>query len=308
MSKELNSDEAGISYTASVGDFAVLKGVLDEGALWNAVIYNLALGHTLSELYPILNEKIVKEIDMALIQLETEKKVRLIEEGAYRLGLEGEESGEYLAKLAQAIDYIRKNLNAIVEDCAYRMIHEGLLVAEASMVRDKDRHINDSIPRVLNHSKHAMSRRMRLHFATDTSELDKKAYYAILYPIYLEKWQHAQEIYNNWLMEVKKRIGRVLKNENFDSKEWKRRILTVYPEMPEDLLNRLVHETENPFYVNGIDDYDRTPSRIAALHTARCCDILDNLSYVSYMRFRREGDELLSLIEDTRIDVTDLAE
>ena len=93
-----------------------------------------------------------------------------------------------------------------------------------------------------------------------------------------------------------------------ESEEWKRRILAVYPDMPDDLLNRLVREIKSPFYVKGIDNYARTPSRIAAVYTARYCGLPDDLSYETYMRIRREGDYLPSVTEDTRIDVTDLAE
>jgi hypothetical protein len=139
----------------------------------------------------------------------------------------------------------------------------------------------------------------------------RKARYTRSYPQFLEAWQQAEDIYSTWLAEAKRLNRGILNDEDLKGTEWKRRIrakLADIADMPDDLLNRFVREDRSPLFISGLDDYSRNPSRIAAIHTARYCNLPDNLSYETYLRIRREGASLLSVTGATRNDNTLLAE
>jgi hypothetical protein len=140
------------------------------------------------------------------------------------------------------------------------------------------------------------------------TQLIRKAKYAESYSAFLDAWQHSERICEHWIEEVRKRNGGALNSEDLKSEEWKRRIRAVYPYMPDDLLNRLVRDPRSPFFVKDIDDYSRTRSGIAAVHTARYCKLPEDRSYMTHRRYYREGQAIQAVMKNEHSDDSDLGE
>lgn len=195
---------------------------------------------------------------------------------AYNLG------DDIIVLLTQLID---EGCAAPDEGSDHEEVYRLLLDWERKIVRHRLRHRLASL---------------KTEEAVSNSDDDKALMYESLYSHIAKIWKDAERVYKNWVKEIDSR-GPI---ENLQDEEWKRRIHSRFPgfDLPDGLLNRLVRIPQSPLFVANIDDYARTPSRLAAIHTARICEIPDDLSYETYMRLRRKAESIKAVIDSSSFD------
>lgn len=192
------------------------------------------------------------------------------------------------------LDYVSTHLESEV-------IHTA-----SQLVKEADRTFDlDYLEQAASAASQAIEERMKARFAlgrTLLQELPHKltiAAYAHNYPRIKGAWQRSEDIYKSWIDEARKY------KEDLHSAKWKPRVALLLLDLgldaPDDLLNRLVKDASDPLFDDGLDCYMRTASRIAAIHTARLCEIPDDLSYETYMRYRREGKKYIAELKKDKI-------
>jgi hypothetical protein len=308
-----------VGFTGGIAGRKVFEGVLDTGALWDTIVKVMMFGFTriLAELPDEDMPRVLRggynykkkwnQADRARITSEF-KEYAARKRETYRLLDEGEEPEELTLTIQRAILYVEANIDSFAEEWLRTMIFEAMLAARPISDTERPGRVDDQIAGIVDENKRSMKKRVLLSHSILSPITEAKIRYATNYPLLLERWQEAEEIYNNWLAEIKKIRDKARKDDNLKSEEWKRRIKSQCENMPDDLLHRLVRDQRSPCFTSDIDEYHRTPSRIAAIHTAWLCGLPDNLSYETYMRIRREGGHLLSVTESTQNDDTDLSE
>jgi hypothetical protein len=314
---ENSNEEVNVGYIGEVFGHKVFEGTFNSQALRDLIgtmSRNALTELTTNELhekqdmsqFSDSNDK-REDADFDEIDSETGKEFELTT--ADELEDEDEELYEVQLFLHSMYSYIQENLDNFFGCYVFMIILEGALAG--SIMIEEEVKINESIAKAQRMYRQVFKRRLRSYISRKGPISKRKAHYARSYPRFLEAWQQAEDIYSTWLAEAKRLNRGILKDEDLKGTEWKRRIrakLADIADMPEDLLNRFVREDRSPLFISGLNDYSRIPSQIAAIHTARYCNLPDNLSYERYMQIRREGANLLRVTGDTPNDDPLLAE
>lgn len=118
------------------------------------------------------------------------------------------------------------------------------------------------------------------------------------YGAFLKIWKDAQAIYKDWFRDYQRLSKKECKA--LSPEEWKARVRQRYPNMPDELLNRLAD--------TNLTKYERIPSSIAAEHVARFAGIPDNTcSYRDIRRYVKAGRQIIENIKGGQIIRSEMA-